>query len=177
MHTSCKQRLQQEGRRKLQLVSSIDNTIMWCKHAKNKKRKRKIGKERGLNSLPFHHLLEWCQVGCCDSSLGGAVFCRSPCVRCQGVYVEDLKCCRGRVYRSLPTSVGVISWSPESCRLCLIVQVPKPCPSGRRSRLSCLQACMDGLPLQWSLIPPRSYFLWDIAVLRYAILIDEQAHG
>ncbi len=132
---------------------------------KKRKRKRKIGKERGFNILPFHHPLERCQVGCHDFSLGGAIFHWSPCVRHWRVYIEELKYRRGRVlYRSLPSSVGAISWSLESCWLRPVVRGPKPCPSGRRNVSFPLRSCLDGLPLQRSIIHARSYCLWDIVL-------------
>jgi hypothetical protein len=46
MHASCERRLQQERRREVQLVSSLDNAIRKKEKRKKKKEKRKKKKEK-----------------------------------------------------------------------------------------------------------------------------------
>ncbi len=60
MHASCEQRLQQEGRREVQIVLSFDNAIMWRKHAKRKKKKEKEKEKEDLTVS--HFIIYWNDV-------------------------------------------------------------------------------------------------------------------
>ncbi len=149
------------------MQGSATSLVIWQRHyvtqaCKKKKEKRKRKRKREFNSLPFHHLLEQCPVRCRDSFLGGAVFCWSPYLRRHRVFVELLKYLVGRVYKNLPFSIGATLWSPGSFQLRPIIRQPILCPSGRRSVLTHLPACLGGLSLQQCIRYPQFCCLWGI---------------
>ncbi len=121
-----------EGSRKVQLVLSFNNAIMWDNIR--------------INILPFHHLLGWCLVGYCGCFQEIALFCEIPFRGHRFVFVGGLMCHGGVICKIPPSIANKISWNLESCQLHPVAQVPRLYLSGKKNIKSHLQASLGGLP-------------------------------
>ncbi len=144
---------------------------MWCKHAKKEEKGKKWGR---FTILPFHHLLGGCLVGCCDFSQEVALLPWIPYWGHQRVCVEGSKYPGDIVYRIFPSSIGKMSWIPESFQLHPVTQAPRLSLSGPKNVWTHLWTDLDELRLQWNVVHLKSCCLWGIFDTKF---VDKYCHG